>query len=386
MQNKSAKNIPNGFIPIPFLILLVVIGTTVTAIKVTENPRILGSSTYLAQGVDGTGSAPGGGSPTQQAPSQPQSQPQQQQPQSQPQQNPQPQQNNPNPGTLQKDFRPMNQQNSNPQQNPNPGGSPQKDFKPKMENSGEDKKPPLNQPNGQQDNNQPFKGQPNGQQKFQELSKEWQNDASKFGFQIQNPENGSNNFPSIQGNFNVDVQRDGKAEQLDLNDKNTRVNLGSFQAVRPDGTKVEINKDAKEKINAAIKLITGSEVSQNGNTFTLKRGDVSVKTDLPISFNVASKTFTVQTASGEQEVKVLPDEVLAKIKEENADFSADEGDVNLEEFNNKPVYRIPGQKRQRFLGFIPVGIQQTSVVSAEDGNVVTTDQSTISKILDTLSF
>lgn len=453
MKNKPAKISQKGFIPIPLLVLFLIIGTGVVAVKVAEKAHVLGTSVLLAENGDGTGPAGGdgsggssgggspgdgggGGNPQPQQQSAPQ-----QQSQSQPQQPPQNSQNsgpsgsgsggsgpnNPNPGTPQVDNRPLNQQNNANQQNPNPG-TPQKDFRPLMnqQNTGPSGSglggPGSNNPNPgtpQDDSRRSLNSQNSGpagsgrggpgsnnpgeQQKFQQLQQQWQQEATKFGFQIQNPTNQNDNsgpgnqrnlsngqlpplnsFPSIQGNFNVQGGAGG-GEQINLND-GTRVNLGSLRAIRPDGTQVEIDKDAREKIQAVIKLETGSEFSQTGNTFTVKRGEVSASTDLPVSFNVATKTFTVQTGNGEQEVNVLPDQAVAKIAESSANFNADSQGIKLIEFNNEPVFEIPGTSKQRFFGFIPIGIQQTSLVSAKDGNLLTTNQSTFSRIVDTFSF
>lgn len=456
MKNKPAKISQKGFIPIPLLVLFLIISTGAVALKVAERAHVLGTSVLLAENGDGTGpaggdtsgggsgspgSGGGGGNPQPQQQSAPQQQPQQQNQPQQPPQNSQnsgpagsgsggPGPNNPNPGTPQVNNRPLNLQNNTNQQNPNPG-TPQKDFRPPVnqQNSGPGGSgsgpggPGSNNPNPgtpQDDSRRSLNSQNSGpagsgrggpgsenlggQQKFQQLEQQWQQEATKFGFQIQNPTNQGDNsgpgdqgnlsngqlpplnsFPSIQGSFNVQGGTGG-GEQIDLNDGNTRVDLGSLRAVRPDGTKVEIDKDAREKIQAVIKLETGSEFSQSGNTFRVKRGEVSASTDLPVSFNIATKTFTVQTANGEQEVNVLPDQAVAKIAESNANFSADSDGVKLVELNDEPVFEIPGTSRQRFFGFIPIGIQQTSLVSAKDGNLLTTNQSVLSRIVDTFSF
>lgn len=385
MKDRSAASKLNGFAPVALLLVIVfVVGAVIVGAKVVENPRILGTSNFLAENIGGPGPGPGGGD----------SQPPQQQSQPQPQEQPPQQntQNNPQPaGVPQVDNRPLNQQNSNTQQNPHPG-IPQGDFRPlNQQNSGS----AGSGQGGPQPNN------PQEQQRFQQLQQQWQQEASKFGFQIQpgsastqGPSGGNGSgivgntsFPSIQGNFNVGaIGPGGGGQQINLNDGNTKITLGSFRAVRPDGSQFDIDKGAAEKINAAIKLVTGSEVSQNGNTFTVKRGEVSALTDLPLSFNVATKLFTVQTGAGEREIKVLPDEAVAKIEESNSNFTANSDSVKLIELNNEPVFEVPGTSQQKFLGLVSVGIQQTSVVSAKDGNLVATNQSTVSRILDILSF
>jgi hypothetical protein len=210
-------------------------------------------------------------------------------------------------------------------------------------------------------------------------------------------------FPTIQGNFNVNPTSGGP--NINLNDSNTRIQLwgqggdSSLTAVRPDGTQVPIDKAEFEKINAAMKLVTGSEVAQNGDIFSLKRGQVEANTRLPISFNMATKSFTVQTANGEKEIAVLPDEAAQKLIEnkvftdlQTTTTTGEEGAtteqvaVSLTELENKPVYEVKGTRRERFLGFAPVSISKTVYVSAEDGSQVKTNQTFTSQLLDLISF
>lgn len=160
-----------------------------------------------------------------------------------------------------------------------------------------------------------------------------------------------------------------------------------------------IDKAELGKINTAIKLVTGSEIEQNGDKFNLKRGQVEAETVLPISFNVATKSFTVQIAGGEQQVKVLPDEVAQKLIKDNVlnqlqtsttsvrgGASTTQVKVSLTELDNKAVYEVQGASQQKFLGFVPVSITKTVYVSAETGNQVKTNESFASRLLDIISF
>jgi len=147
-----------------------------------------------------------------------------------------------------------------------------------------------------------------------------------------------------------------------------------------------------QKINSAIQLETGSTVSQSGNTFTITRGQVQANTNFPISFNVATKTFTVQTPSGQQQVSVMPDEALQKLFQSSTISHLQTGQnnqsptVQLTQINNQPVYQVQGVSQKRFLGFLPVFIQKTAFLSAQSGSLVSTNESFFSKILDSISF
>lgn len=397
VKNSARVNLQRGFIALPVLIVLIVIGSVV---KIAHDKSVLGQKTYLAEGEGsysppsgggeyGGSSAPSGGSSGGSAPSQPQqeSQPQQQsQTQQQPSQ-PQTQPQQPGSGYTQEKMHQMQQQYQ--------GGS---NYRMPQTPSGQNNQPSQNQSGGQSgQGTRPSEQSATGehqmgaqeQQKFQQLQQQWQQEASKFGFQIQTgSSNQGSEGASIQGNFNVGVRGgQGGQQQVNLNDRNTRFSFGSFQAVRADGSKFEIDKSAAERINAAIKVETGSEISQTGNTFSMKRGDITAKTELPLSFNVATKTFTVQTENGqEEEVNVLPDEAFSKIEDEDENFDAESGEAELKDRGTKPVYEIKGMSKQKIFGFLPISIAQTRVVSAQNGDTVATDQNFVSQILDAISF
>src|SRR3989338_3158643 len=497
MVKPAPKKSSSGFVILPIL-LLIALGTVALAAKsVYDKQHVLGEeSSLIAQappggdGGGGGGSAPpsgggesggsappsGGGGESQPAPQQ----------QNQPQQNQAPQPgsggsySNPQPGSGQvaQQYQPKNTEEQRQYQQYNQQSpEQQKQTYQKYQQQGEQQRTQQYQPSGQngpqqqnqyqgtgQGGQQGTGGQQNqnvynpqfSQEQYQQFQKKYEQEASKFGFQIngslppefldrqnsqgqigqagnagtgqaggstgQNQQTGAGQnsntgtrfgtnffsmppvdlFPTIQGNFNVTASSGGA--NIDLNEGNTRLQLwgkgpnSPLTAVRPDGTQVPIDKAEFEKINAAVKLVTGSEVAQNGDVFSLKRGQVEANTKLPISFNMATKSFTVQTANGEKEIAVLPDEAAQKLIENKiftdlqTTTTTQEGTtteqvaVSLTELDNKPVYEVQGASRQRFLGFAPVSISKTVYVSAEDGSQVKTNQTFTSQLLDLISF
>lgn len=203
-------------------------------------------------------------------------------------------------------------------------------------------------------------------------------------------------FPTISGNFNVQVA--GNQSGINLNNANTSIQLGGqnfgLKARNTDGTEVEIDKSAIEKINTAIQLETGVQIEQNQNSVTLKRGLIEAQSRFPISFNIVNKTFTIQTPNGTKEISVLPDQVVEKLLENKIISKVDADDnsktngssVTLTELNNQPVFEVKGALDQKMFGFFPVSVSKTSIVSAESGNVVTTNQNIFSRFLDVISF
>lgn len=430
----------DGFAPIPLLVIVTILALSAVITKTITNSHILGESTNSAPPPQSapapqTQSQPQQQQPQQnQQPSQPQqqpsnnqpgqpgSQPQQQQGQQPPQQNPQNYQ--PRSTQEQQQFKQYdNQQGNFGQQGNNRPGNP----------AGNNQGPPNGNFNGNQqgpNNQQTFS--PQEQQKFHQIQQQFEQQAAKAGFQIngnlpsqylqfQSNSNSSNqdqqnqnsqggfriqalpsikDFPSIQGNFNVN-SINGKP--VNLNDGNTRIHLGSnnsnlsLEAVKADGTKFQIDKKAFETISSAIKLETGSDVTQSGDNFAIKRGLVEAATKFPISFDTTTKTFSVQTKNGEQEVKILPDQAVQKLLE-NKFFShvqdntsgdsksSSEPKITLTEFNNQPAYEVRGIADKKVFGFIPVSIPKTTFVSAQTGDTLTTNESFVSRVLETLSF
>ena len=208
----------------------------------------------------------------------------------------------------------------------------------------------------------------------------------------------TDDFPSIVGKFDVKLANGN--QNINLNEAHTRISWGGtnqgapLMAIRSDRAQVPLTESSFEEINTAIKLTTGSEVSQSGDKFLVKRGDVEAQTQLPVSFNMTTKTFTVQTQSGqEQEIHVLPDQAVQKLIE-NKTLTSIEGtgengsvaSVKLTELNNQPVYEVAGNSQQKFLGFVPVSISKTTFVSAQTGDLVESKTNFFSQILDTVSF
>ena len=269
---------------------------------------------------------------------------------------------------------------------------------------------------------------------FNKIRKNWEDEARRNGFQIEPLPSGfqpqkkreiqvvkeidgqiidSNqintvsaialkDLPTIRGNFNVPVVN--SKNDINLNDGTTKIRLGmqgldfSAKAIRADGAEIEIEKEAINKINTVIKMETGVEIKNNGNNFVMKRGEMEAQTKFPISFNVATKTFTITTKTGEQEIKLLPDEVINNLIDNKSIASVDvvssingygeaiSSGIELTELDNKVIYQVKGRKQKKIFGFLPISIPKTTFVSADTGELIKTDQTIWSSILETVSF
>ena len=117
---------------------------------------------------------------------------------------------------------------------------------------------------------------------------------------------------------------------------------------------------------------------------------MEAETKFPLSVNLATNELIVTTPAGERVVTVLPDQAVQNMLAANVidqlGATPEETGVTLGERQGVPVYEIPGVKQRKLLGFIPVTIEQTAIVSAETGELVATeDVSLVERVVDLLS-
>jgi len=73
------------------------------------------------------------------------------------------------------------------------------------------------------------------------------------------------------------------------------------------------------------------------------------------------------------------------VTEASTDILVLENQIELEEKEGKPVYKIPARKHLKLFGFIPTTTQFTDFISAETGNLIEEQQSILARFLDLLS-
>jgi hypothetical protein len=118
-----------------------------------------------------------------------------------------------------------------------------------------------------------------------------------------------------------------------------------------------------------------------------------IPSQLPVSFNSATGSLIVTTSKGTESVNLLPFEAITQLLQskilssvnQQASNSANTG-IYLTQVNNQAAFAISGSLNKKLFGLIPVTINKTVNVSATNGQVVNTQESFLTKILDTLSF
>ena len=84
-----------------------------------------------------------------------------------------------------------------------------------------------------------------------------------------------------------------------------------------------------------------------------------------LSVDPLSGILTVETPNGPQKVSIMPDEALGIVVELKA-LNANEGvepSILLVSENGALIYRISGEKAEKFLGLFPLPVQKQILVS-----------------------
>lgn len=117
---------------------------------------------------------------------------------------------------------------------------------------------------------------------------------------------------------------------------------------------------------------------------------------LPISLDPATRQLTVTTPAGTKVVAVLPQKAIDNMlaahvmddvtgEKVNSSLASIPNLVKLEVENGVLGYKIDGTKTHKLLGIIPIKTGVEAFVSAENGQVVDTQESLLAKVLDRIA-
>ena len=199
------------------------------------------------------------------------------------------------------------------------------------------------------------------------------------------------------GQTRIDITSGGIKTRLEIRDDRTVI-----KAEQEDGTEVELEDNTIFKIEERLGK-SGIKIATAGaERFIVQRGTAGAVTSFPLSIDLATNTLTVNTPAGQKTVTVLPDQAVQNLIAANVvnriggqavvdavlnnNLSSVSQVITLGEQNGVPVYEINGISDQKLLGFIPVSIEKTVDVSAETGEIISTDISLGDRILDLFSF
>ncbi len=175
-----------------------------------------------------------------------------------------------------------------------------------------------------------------------------------------------------------------------------------IKAEREDGTEVELEDDSLFKIDDRLAKSNIKVETAGDNEFLVLRNTTGALTNFPISLDLATNALIINTPSGQKTVAILPDIAVqnllsahiidqlgnAALESEISNNTLPEVDrlITLGEQNGIPVYEINGIDNKRLFGFIPVTIEKDITVSGETGEVLSTQELFINRVVDLLSF
>ncbi len=205
-----------------------------------------------------------------------------------------------------------------------------------------------------------------------------------------------------EGRARTDVYEGGNKLRLERKDGRVVIKLENEA-----GEELELPGGAEDEIFKIEERAEGNQVrvTSLGNKFVISRAQTGAQTDFPITVDLNTNELTITTPSGIKVVTILPDQAVANMLAaniidqvrglaftQNVQQVATGAAATLQDVINLTntkegvlVYEILGTSNQRFLGFIPVEIQKTVVVSAETGELLEVDKPFGSTVLDLLS-
>lgn len=135
--------------------------------------------------------------------------------------------------------------------------------------------------------------------------------------------------------------------------------------------------------------------TSGGQTALVNKG-VGALSSFPLSINPTTKELTVTTPSGVKIVTVLPQQAIDNMLaahvmtdvegvKVNNDLASIPNLVNLEIQNGVLGYQVKGTKTHKLFGLIPIKTGVTAFISAENGQVVTSTDSMLGRILNRLA-
>lgn len=194
----------------------------------------------------------------------------------------------------------------------------------------------------------------------------------------------------------VDIYEGGTKLRLEREDDRVIVKLEN-----EEGEEVELPEQEEEEIFKIEEREEGDvKVRAFGLGFLISAGELGAQTDFPISVDLETNELRVTTPAGEKVVTVLPDRAVFNMLAANVinqvqglPFTEQVGTgLTLEDIVNLIAteegilaYKIPGVSNQKFLGFIPVGVAKTAIVSVETGQLLEVKQPILLRLLDAFS-
>ena len=156
-------------------------------------------------------------------------------------------------------------------------------------------------------------------------------------------------------------------------------------------TETELEMELDEEVE--VESLDGDEAksfrlkTRDDDSIELERNDVRIHTKLPITINANNELVVTRPDGTQKIVAVMPDQALAKLKEQHIFPIEDSSDLpELEEEDGQSVYKIDGDKQEKILGIFKISYKTKAVISAETGEIVRTELSNLDRFFSLFSF
>lgn len=157
----------------------------------------------------------------------------------------------------------------------------------------------------------------------------------------------------------------------------------------------ELEKEDLDDIENKIKELE-FKVSTSEGKLLIQKNKAGAISNFPLQLDLETKQLIASTSAGARILTVLPDQAIENmlkasiftklVNSENAVGDSGIAEVmQLGEKNGIPVYKISGIKKHLLFGLIPLETEVEAEVSAETGDLLATEQSMLSQVIDFLS-
>lgn len=160
---------------------------------------------------------------------------------------------------------------------------------------------------------------------------------------------------------------------------------------------IEIKKKTEDGTNETVSETEVEETLKNideelqikpgaGDSLTISKGETTAHTKLKLVMNADSGKLGVEILGETKDINILPDQAVNTLKSSSViDEVSGATPVTLGLTDNQPSFQIEGAKTKKIFGLIPVKISKKVIVSADTGNIISEDTSTMDKILSVIS-
>ena len=128
------------------------------------------------------------------------------------------------------------------------------------------------------------------------------------------------------------------------------------------------------------------EMSPEKTQMEIKNNGVAAAVSMPLSVDPASKKLMVSTPVGDQTLESMPDEVVNNLRKDNQIGEQSKVQIKLQVDNGKITYNVQEVAQKKVAGIIPVTLVKNLNVADGTGQVLSVQESFLTKLLSLISF